>query len=55
MSYVMNADGSVCWHCDSAFMADSLRRVDSLRWAPRHTAIESFWSMTHSTLLWFSS
>lgn len=50
MSYVLNSDGSICWHCDSAFMADSLRRMDSAKWAPTQQAIDGFWNMTHSTI-----
>jgi hypothetical protein len=52
MSYQLNPDGSICWHCDSSWIADSVHRTDSLRWSSHSSYMEAFGRMTHSTLFW---
>jgi len=53
MAYQLNPDGSVCWHCDSAWLAAQKAAEDSAKWAATNVQISSFWKMTHSTLFWF--
>jgi len=50
MAYQLNPDGSVCWHCDSAWQAAQKAAEDSARWAATNVQVSSFWKMTHSTL-----